>query len=100
MKHYILDEHGNPTPEPDLARWESWLETANLHVADDRIKGVRISTVFVPSLDEADPALWETAVIGGHLDQVRDRCTGQREQAEAMHAKMVERVKSQQQHEP
>jgi hypothetical protein len=37
--------------------------------------------------------LWETMVFGGKLDQEQDRCSGSREQAEAMHARMVERVK-------
>ena len=39
------------------------------------------------------PVLWETMVFGGKLDQEQARCSGNREQAEAMHNEMVERVK-------
>jgi hypothetical protein len=42
---------------------------------------------------EGPPILWETMVFGGPMDQEQDRCGGSREQAEAMHAHMVKRVK-------
>lgn len=94
MKRYTLDSNGTPVFEPDAEKWNAWLRTADLHVADETIGGVRISTLFLAlHLDDGQPALWETAVIGGQFDQVRDRCTGSREQAQTMHGKMVERVK-------
>jgi hypothetical protein len=56
----------------------------------------KVSTVFL-CLDHqfagGPPILWETMVFGGALDQEQDRCSGTREQAEAMHQRMVERVK-------
>jgi hypothetical protein len=62
-----------------------------------RIGDSRISTVFL-GLDHnwsgrGRPVLWESMVFGGKLDQEQDRCSGSREQAEVMHARMVERVK-------
>jgi hypothetical protein len=63
-------------------------------VAYDRVNGATVSTIFLAAAHNDPPVLWETAVLGGPLDQVRDRCSGHREQAEAMHAKMIERVKN------
>lgn len=93
---YILDEKGNPIPEPSLMKWAQWFETANRQVDYEVIGDSRISTVFLGidySLDGGAPVLWETMVFGGKLDQEQDRCSGSREQAEAMHRRMVERVK-------
>lgn len=95
MKHYILDEKGAPVAEPDLMTWALWFEKADRHVGNETIGDSKISTVFL-GLDHAFgggvPVLWETMVFGGKLDQEQDRCCGSREQAEAMHARMVERV--------
>jgi len=94
MQHYILDEKGAPVAEPDLMTWARWFEKAERHVGNETIGDSEISTVFL-GLDHAfgggAPVLWETMVFGGTLDQ--ERCSGSREQAEAMHARMVERVK-------
>lgn len=95
-QNYILDEKGNPVAEPDLMKWAQWFEKAERHVGNEQIGDSKISTVFL-ALDHAwnggPPVLWETMVFGGTLDQEQDRCSGSREQAEAMHARMVERVK-------
>ena len=96
MKNYILDEKGAPVAEPDMMKWAQWFEKAERHVGNETIGDSKISTVFL-GLDHAfgggAPVLWETMVFGGALDQEQDRCSGSREQAEAMHARMVERVK-------
>jgi hypothetical protein len=96
MRHYILDDKGRPVVEADFTEWARWFEKAERHVADERIGDVQISTVFL-GLDHAargsTPVLWETMAFGGRFDQVQDRCSGSWEQAEAMHARMVERVK-------
>lgn len=94
---YILDEKGQPVAEPDLMKWAKWFEAAERHVGDERIGESGISTVFL-AMDHdygcrGEPLLWETMVFGGALDQEQDRCSGTREQAEAMHARMVEKVK-------
>src|SRR5439155_18615507 len=85
---YILNEAGNPVAEPDLQKWGEWLQTSPArHVGDDTIGPSRVSTVFL-GLDhqfgEGQPILWETMVFGGPLKDEMDRCSGSREQAEAM----------------
>lgn len=95
---YILDEKGRPVPEPDLLKWAMWFETANRSVGDETIGGVRISTIFL-ALDHGwgggPPVLWETMTFGPDpFHQERDRCSGSWEQAEAMHADVVERVRA------
>ncbi len=94
--NWILDERGTPVLEPDITKWAQWFEKAERHVADEKIGESRISTVFLGldhSFGSGPPVLWETMVFGGKLDQDQARCSGSREQAEAMHAKMVARVK-------
>ena len=93
---YILDEHGNPRIEPDLIKWAKWFEKAERHVAVTHVADSKISTVFL-GLDHnfsksGPPVLWETMVFGGLLDQEQERCSGSREQAEAMHLNMVQLV--------
>lgn len=92
---YILNESGKPVPEPDLMKWGTWFQTADRQVAVETIGESKVSTIFL-GLDHAfggqQPVLWETMVFGGKLDQAQDRCGGSREQAEAMHARMVKRV--------
>jgi len=92
---YILDEAGNVVEEPDLMKWAKWFETADRHVRNEEIEDVRISTVFLGlnhAWREGPPILWETMVFGGKLDLEYERCSGSREQAEAMHFEMRERV--------
>jgi hypothetical protein len=99
MDRYILNDKGQPVAEPDLMKWGEWRQI-NRHlriVKQEDVGGARVSTVFL-GLDHrfitsGPPILWETMVFGGELDQEQDRCAGSREQAEAMHQRMVERVK-------
>jgi hypothetical protein len=100
LMKYILDEHGNPKSEPDLITWAEWMgaDRNRIIVRQDRIGASKVSTVFL-GLDynfdkEGPPVLWETMVFGGELDQTMERCSGNREQAEAMHQGMVERVEA------
>lgn len=100
---YILDDKGDPIPCEDLMMWATWFEENRNQriVKQDVIRKSKVSTVFL-GLDHGwplrpfghKPILWETIVFGGPLDQEQDRCSGNREQAEAMHARMVENVKS------
>jgi hypothetical protein len=100
--NYILNDRGEPVAEPDLVKWGEWFEAnrGKRHVADDRIDidgtEVRVSTVFLGidhAWGEPIPVLWETMVFGGPMDKEMDRCGGSREQAEAMHARMLARVR-------
>jgi hypothetical protein len=79
VRHYVLDERGEPKAEDDLFTWARWYESADRRVAQDFIGNVRVSTVFL-SLDhnlfgEGLPVLWETMIFGGEHDQFQRRYT-------------------------
>src|SRR5215475_12780845 len=70
IDRYILDEHGEPKPEPDLMKWARWFETAERHVGNTTLPGgIRISTIFLDLdhsfsfTEDAKPMLWETIVF-------------------------------------
>lgn len=97
---YILDAQGRPVPEPDTMKWADWFEKnyRNRHVKDEMVGTIRVSTVFL-GIDysfpkTSGPILWETMVFGGSLHNQMLRCSGPREQAEAMHAEMVALVQA------
>jgi hypothetical protein len=75
---YTLSTDGEPVPEPDLHVWAEWMETADRHLANDRLDdGTRVSTIFL-GLDHAfplirRPILWETMIFGGPHDQYQER---------------------------
>jgi len=96
MIKYILDGH-TAVKCHDLMAWAKWFEenSNKLHVADETVEGSRVSTVFLAmdhSFGEGPPMLFEKMVFSGPLDGEQDRCTTW-DQAEKMHAAMVERVK-------
>lgn len=98
--HYILNEKGQPVIEPDLFKWAHWMQDSERHVGDEEIGPYRISTVFL-GLDhnfsnKGGPVFWETMVFkrgdGDGTDHYMDRCGGSREQAEAMHQRMIKKI--------
>lgn len=94
---YVLNRDGVPVPEPDLERWGSWFgRSAKIRrVARTKVGRSVVSTVFL-AVDHGwlgTPILWETMIFGGPLNNYQDRCSGSREQAEAMHAKAVMEVR-------
>lgn len=97
---YILDDNGNPVPEPDLLTWARWMETAERHVDKTEIAGITISTVFLGTdhnfgFDPNDtrPVLYESMVFGGELDEEQRRyCT--RVEAQAGHDELVAAVRA------
>jgi hypothetical protein len=103
MKKYILNDQGEPMPEPDIEKWSAWFEEASRtegpksRIVDRTdFPGGWVSTVFL-GLDhnwsgEGPPILWESMIFGSSLDQEQDRCSGSREQAHAMHARMVAKL--------
>ena len=114
MSHrYILDENGEPAPEPDLMKWARWFEDADRTVAATYVDrgGIRItiSTVFLGMdhnlMGRGPPVLWETMVFGppvprmllGRLRDIRpalDQCRySKRETAVAHHAEIVKAVR-------
>ncbi len=98
QRWYILD--GKTPVETDMDTWGRWLETAHRYVADETIGPYRISTVFL-GLDHnftglGPPILFETMVFARssiYRDVYCDRCSTW-DEAEAMHAKAVDLVKS------
>jgi hypothetical protein len=94
--YYILDENGKPRVEPDLWTWAMWFEKADRQVAETFVGDLWVSTVFLGldhSWGNGPPILWETMVFDQAWNEKDiDRCTGSREQAEAMHEKMVGRA--------
>ena len=92
--YYVLEGHESRSAG-DLLEWGRWFETADRHVASTDIGESHISTVFL-GIDHAfggggPTILFETMVFGGPLADEQERCSTW-EQAEAMHAAMVERV--------
>jgi len=79
----------------DLMTWAKWFETAERHIGDDTINGVRISTVFL-GLDhnwgDGPPLLFETMTFGGKEEEQERYATY--EEAEAGHKKFVEKYNS------
>ena len=95
---YILNEKGVPVVEDDLETWGRWLENCKSRIVKQEMIGKsKVSTVFLALDHNWSPSgpsvLWETMVFGGKLEGKMDRCSGSREQAEAMHQRMVKRVK-------
>jgi hypothetical protein len=100
-RRYILNEHGEPKQCDDILQWGKWFEVGDRRVALDTIGDGNdqycISTVFL-GLDygwgwQDRPIVWETMVFKGKESHWFDRCGGSREQALAMHAEMVKKVR-------
>lgn len=100
---YVLNERGEPVPEPDLTRWASWYESTFTgdkernprRVALSRVGDWEVSTVFL-ALDHgygtSRPILWETMVFGPEpwgdwCDRFETRAA-----AEYAHAEIVQRL--------
>ena len=96
---YILNAAGEPVAEPDTDRWLEWKATHGKQciICQEHVGTDMVSTVFLAvdhGFSMKRPFLWETRVFYGPNDRRWDRCGGSREQAEAMHAKMVEAIRS------
>jgi hypothetical protein len=97
---YILNRLGEPVLEPDLLKWARWFETAERHVAEDTISGVRVSTVVL-GLDHAHgggpPVLYETMIFCDDESWAKDLNEFQRRystlvEAKAGHAEAVSKI--------
>lgn len=102
--HYILNENGEPksigTGIEAAAQWAIWLEANHekMAVAKTGVGESLVCTTFL-GLDynwhpDGPPILWETKVFHGPMNGKCLRCSGGREQAEAMHAQVLAKVKS------
>lgn len=97
-QRYILNDKGEAETCDDIITWGRWFaKPDNRIVAKMKFPGCEVSTVFLgidyAFGDEVGPILWETMVFGGPHDEEQDRCSGNRADAQAMHDKMVARVK-------
>ena len=87
---YILDGKV-PVAETDTVKWATWFESASRRVAQDRIGESFVSTVFAAYAIDVG-GLFETLVIGGPLAGECEHYASW-DEAEAGHARMVERVR-------
>ena len=95
VRNYILDDAGQPVPEPDPMKWSQWFEQswpARQVARTDLDNDVYVSTVFL-GLDHQyhdinAPILFETMIFGGEHDQSQWRYHF-REQAAAAHERIV-----------
>ncbi len=97
-RNYILDSKGNPIPCSDFSKWAEWFEKSEDRVvAATEFSWGTVSTVFLGvnhAWDDGPPILWETMIFGGPLDELQTRCSGNREQAQAMHEEMLNKFKN------
>lgn len=93
---YILDKNDKPVPCNSFMKWARWFESADKRVELTKVGELEISTVFLGldhSWGDGPPVLWETMVFDKERNEKDvDQCSGNREQAEAMHEKMVHRA--------
>lgn len=94
---YILNDAGEPVPEPDVLKWARWLgsnDAARVIAEDSLPGGVMVSTIFMgqnrPSFSSGPrlPILWETMIFGGEHDLYQRRYTS-RAAAEVGHRTAV-----------
>ncbi len=109
-RHYTLDEHGNPKPCNQWEWMDMFADNQRRTVKQEYVGELYISTVFL-GLDhnwshKGGPVLWETMVFHPNPDKeekrfkllelegLTERCSGNREQAEAMHERVLAKVKA------
>ena len=91
--YFVLDEHGEPVPEPDLEVWTRWFERADRSISRTNVTPeISVLTTFrgvAESGETGEPALFETRIFGGILDgeEVRHRS---RSEALDSHAVLAE----------
>jgi hypothetical protein len=77
VSNYILNDAGDPVPEPDILKWAMWFQTGARIVGHAVLHGdVTVSTVFLGadhSFVGGAPLLFETMVFGGPLDETQER---------------------------
>lgn len=103
---YKLDERGEPMPAHCFACWMQWVMVEKMKhgrtmgiVAKTVVKPARVfTTLVIEAFKDGDknPQLWQSMVVGGPLHGYEERCGGSREQAEGLHERIVEKVKTEQ----
>lgn len=98
---YVLDDNGNPVPEPDLMAWGTWMQTGDRTIKKTKIGDIKVSTVFLGLdhnyLGQGPPLLYETMCFRADGQVVeRDDCFARystRAEALAGHEQIVESVR-------
>lgn len=93
--HWI-EVDGKPEPVEDVLAWARYFETADRHVGDTTIDGVRISTVFL-GVDynfgpAGPPLLYETMAFGAPDNDDRMRRYATRAEAQAGHEEVCAEI--------
>jgi hypothetical protein len=75
IERYIVNDQGEPVPEPDLMKWGRWMEGDGRQLAVDEVgDDWKVSTVFLGldhrHIGEGPPILWETIVFGPEHERV------------------------------
>jgi hypothetical protein len=103
MNHrYILDNEGNPVPEPDIYKWAGWhADIGNRRVAYTTLDdGSYVSTVFLGTdhnfMQDGPPVLWETMTfnVPNDLGEFQERYTSEAD-ARAGHLRIVKMLRDQ-----
>jgi hypothetical protein len=97
MVNYKLDGK-KIVPCESILEWAMAFESIDPHVADEKIWGLRVSTVFLgidhgySFIEGSEPVLFETMVfVGGRDIQMRRYCTW--DEAEVGHKEIVATIK-------
>ena len=100
---YLYNEAGTPFPlksenRHDVLKWGDFMENSGNKIVKRSRRGhLLVSTVFlgVDYAFQGPPVVWETMVFDEDKDRWEeiaiDRCSGNREQAEAMHEAMCKK---------
>ena len=101
MRTYILDD-ARQAVRADERKWKEWRAEADRRVAFTTVGEASVSTVFLGQDHSFEkngpPLLFETMVFGGPQDGEMERCSTWAE-AEAMHARMCERLREEDEHD-
>src|SRR4051812_23508465 len=91
---YILD--GRTPKKASLEEWARWFESADRHVCQDTVGGVRVSTVFLGidhNFGDGPPLIFETMIFGGPHNEHQTRASTW-DEAEAQHAEALAMARS------
>lgn len=94
--YYVMAADGTTREVYNLLEWAQWVEAANRLVQKTKIGTVEVSTVFLGldyNFGGEPPALFETMVFGGRLDQQQVRYATL-DEAKTGHEKLVRHVRA------
>lgn len=95
---YILDDEGNPQPEPDLMKWAEWIEKGGKTriVKQTKVKGHFVSTVFLGldyQFQGGVPMLFETMIWDKNDQDIYQDRHSTKQKAMTAHDRLVNAIK-------